>query len=71
MQNAEARLAVLEKQMEQLMGNGQPGEIQMIKTQIDDIKTRMWKIVLVLALLQLASGGGTISLKALLGLFAH
>lgn len=60
--NHDARIAVLESQMKKLVGNGQPGIITILEKKMG----RLELLLLGLIMAALASGSGTVSLKALL-----
>ena len=71
-----ARIAVLEEQMERLLGNGQPGMISEMRKDMDEIREMyneakvkvLWFVILIIAAV-VSAGNGTISLHALLQAF--
>lgn len=70
---SEARIALLENDMETLLGNGQPGLISSMKKELSELhelalKGRYVVIGMVVAMMAMMflSGSGTVSLKELL-----
>jgi hypothetical protein len=70
---AETRLALLEEDMERLLGNGRPGLIQDLRDDIGAVKELVFKARYVflgcfaaVMLMLMLSGSGTVSLKTLL-----
>lgn len=69
----DTRLALLEEDMEKLLGNGRPGMIDQLREDLKDVKDLVFKaryvflgcFVAVMIMLML-TGSGTVSLKALI-----
>lgn len=78
----EARISILENDMERLLGNGQPGMIAKLESQVSAILVTIsgidktvqdakWKImmfVIIIVTAIMVAGSGTISLKTLIEL---
>lgn len=66
------RVAALEIEMAQLTGNGQPGMIKNLTDKVEELSGRIVKLILIVTIVEvlthLISGGGTVSLKALIDL---
>ena len=60
------RIAVLESQMEELVGNGQPGRIAGLEKAIVGLSRFQWIAIGMVMLMQFLSSSGVVSLRSVL-----